>query len=267
MLFSLKLCNTLYVASKEKTCDNLENNKRGSLTMVQKSDFSNSLIAVASCCAISFAIAQLVPVLAEQKTDTGEKSSTTGSTTADTINTLKTEQQQLRRMGEAVKRTKRAALDLIQECTQPVEMMGEIDIIGQDVIPIMPATAEGFGGNYAPPRPKYIDLHMSQLNAIVPILQDEVKTLSIPEEEKEFAKQPLEDLNGNMGDMLLHLKKLQALTKSVEDWNVQEMLSESKGIISTVKELDSARKKLLHIDEVLEKKEEKLERQEKSGKK
>lgn len=189
---------------------------------------------------------------------------TTGNTggAAAIVATLKTEQQQLRRMGEAVKRTKRASGDLQMECTQPVEMMGEIDIIGQDVIPIMPATAEGFGNQHMPPRPKYINLHMAQLAALVPILQEDISSLTIPDVEKDAAAGPLEDLQGNMDDLNKHYARLVEITKDKVDYNVQELMSAARGIDSCCKGIDMARKKLLHEDTKLEKVEEKAEKDE-----
>lgn len=190
---------------------------------------------------------------------------TTGSDPAAVVATMKSEQQQLRRMGEAIKRTRRAGLDLIGECTQPIEMMGEIDIIGQDVIPIMPATAEGFGNQYNPPRPRYINLHMTQLGALIPILQDDVDGLLVPDSEKDFAAQPLKDLKGYMGDLSAHYKKLQDLTKT-SDYDQMALTNEARGVDASCKGIDEARKKLLHEDAKAEKKEEKLEEQDRKKK-
>lgn len=181
------------------------------------------------------------------------------SPVAATVANFKTEEQQLRRMGEAVKRVHRAAMDLIGECTQPIEMMGEIDIIGQDVIPIMPATAEGFGTQYLPPRPKYIKLHVDQLASLIPILQDDLKNLVVPENEKTTAAQPLEDLQGNIGDLGGHLSLLQKMVAS-EDFNQFNLTNEARGIIATSKAIEAARKKLLHEEAKLEKQEEKVEK-------
>lgn len=174
------------------------------------------------------------------------------------VTALKQEQTQLRRMGEAIKRLRRAGMDIIGECTQPLEMMGEIDIIGQDVIPIMPATAEGFEKEYIPPRPKYIKLHMDQLSSLLPILQDDIDQLVIPDSEKSFADQPMQDLNGYMGDLKLHYKKLKSLTRS-GDYDQVGLTNEARGIDSACKAMEGARKKLLHEDEKLEKQEEKVE--------
>lgn len=187
-------------------------------------------------------------------------SSSSGSApVAATVANFKTEEQQLRRMGEGVKRVHRAAMDLIGECTQPVEMMGEIDIIGQDVIPIMPATAEGFGTQYLPPRPKYIKLHVDQLASLIPILQDDINQLVVPENEKTSAAQPLDDLKGNIGDLAGHLGILQKMV-SAEDYNQFNLTNEARGLIATSKAIEVARKKLLHEEAKLEKQEEKVEK-------
>lgn len=196
----------------------------------------------------------------------GSAASNTDSPTAE-LAALKTEQTQLKQMGEAIRRTNRAALDVITECTQPIEMMGEIDIIGQDIIPIMPATAEGFGNHYMPPRPKYVNLHMAQLSSIVPILQDEIDKLVIPPAEKDLAAQPLEDLKGCFSDLQMHLKKLQDATTNKTDYDVLVLTSAARGIDSCCKCIDGARKKLLHDDSQVQRQELKEQKMESKGSK
>lgn len=190
-------------------------------------------------------------------------SATTGNTNspADQVKELKTEQTQLRRMSEAIKRTQRAAMDIIGECTQPLEMMGEIDIIGQDVIPIMPATSEGFGNSYSAPRPKYIKMHLAQLGAIIPILQDEIDNIVIPVAEKDSAAQPMQDMSGYMGDIRQHFQKLSSLSQS-GNYDQVSLTNEARGIDASCRAINSARNKLLHEEKKVEHAEEKLERSE-----
>lgn len=164
-----------------------------------------------------------------------------------------TTERQLRMMGEAIKRVRRAAGDLASECTQPVEMMGEIDIIGTDVIPIMPATAEGFGNQYIPPRPKYVNLHMSQLSSLIPILEDDMQTLNIPDPEKDYAAPLLADAKNYLGDVKKHFETLQTLTKPGTDYDASAIVSECRGIHASTGQIDGDRKKLLHEDKKLEK--------------
>jgi len=74
------------------------------------------------------------PAAAKKDTKTNAPTSTAvgGNTAAAQVVSLKTEQQQLRRMGEAIKRTSRCATDLIGECTQPIEMMEKLILSGQE---------------------------------------------------------------------------------------------------------------------------------------
>jgi hypothetical protein len=236
-----------------------------------------SCLSLCGCIAISLLLGQSYAIADENKsndiaaaaapaksTDTTSGAKNAGSSDASPtaqVATLKQEQIQLRQMAEAIKRVNRAGFDIIGECTQPVEMMGEIDIIGMDVIPIMPATAEGFANQYVPPRSKYIKLHMSQLAGAVPILQDEINNLVIPPAEKDYAAQPLADLKGLMQDTQMHMKKLQDLTKVDDDYNVLEITSEARGIDACCKDMNKARHKLLHEDDKAQRKEEKLERE------
>lgn len=199
---------------------------------------------------------------AAKATDTSSSANSSAKNSAAAeLATLKQEQIQLRRMAEAIRRVNRVGMDIIGECTQPLEMMGEIDIIGMDVIPIMPATSEGFAKQYVPPRSKYIKLHMGQLAATVPVLQDDIDTLAVPADEKEYATQPLADLKGIMQDLQMHMKKLQDLTKIDDDYNVLEITSEARGVDACCKDIEKARKQLLHEEDKQERKEEKLERQ------
>ncbi|MBX9690119.1 MAG: hypothetical protein K2X27_25635 [Candidatus Obscuribacterales bacterium] len=232
----------------------------------------SAIIPLASCFALTLNLANIVQSQADAPDNSSDKtaaassnktdsSNSGGSPAAQEIASLKQEQIQLRRMGEAIKRTRRAALDLIGECTQPIEMMGEIDIIGQDVIPIMPATAEGFGNQYIPPRPKYIKLHMDQLESLVPILQDDLDNLKIPDSEKDAASQPLQDIKGYMSDLRGHFKKLENLTKT-DDYDQPSLTNEARGMDASCKGIDAARKKLLHEESQTERKEEKIEKNE-----
>lgn len=178
--------------------------------------------------------------------------STTGSAAPLSTSALaKNEERQLRLTGEAIKRTMRCASDLVAECTQPVEMLGEIDIIGTDVIPIMPATAEGFGTQYIAPRPKYINLHMAQLGQLVPILKDDLANIVIPEVEKAFAAPLLKDMNDLMTEVSAHFTNLQGLTAS-PPYNQYEITNEARGIHVSLKMMDELRRKVLKDDIKLE---------------
>ncbi len=184
----------------------------------------------------------------------GKPSTTTGAVPVTSVKTIAlTAERQLRLMGEAVKRVRRAASDLASECTQPLEMMGEIDIIGTDVIPIMPATAEGFGNQYIPPRPKYVNLHMSQLTNLIPILEDDIQTINVPDAEKDYASPLVADAKNYLADVKKHYDILVSLTKPGTDYDATSIVNECRGIHAATGDIDSDRKKLLHEDKKIEK--------------
>lgn len=179
--------------------------------------------------------------------DTADKGTINSSQPLTTLAVAKEEEQQLRRFGEVIKRLKRATVDLASECTQPVEMAGEIDIIGADVIPIMPQTAEGFGGQYIPPRPKYINLHMSQIDQLMPIMHDDLVSLSIPDPEKDFAAPVLADINSNLKDAVTSYKNLKGLTIG-PNYDQAAIADECNKLLDSTKKIDAGRKKLLKED-------------------
>lgn len=205
----------------------------------------------------TLAITLSIGVIPASAADGGKQSDSKISAAQPTANPVKTaavtEERQLRQMGEAIKRVRRAAGDLASECTQPLEMVGEIDIIGTDVIPIMPATAEGFGNQYIAPRPKYINLHMSQLASLIPILEDDINTLTIPDPEKDFATPILAGVQTSLADIKKRYATLQGLTAKSGDYDATAIVNECRGIHASTGTIDSDRKKLLHEDKKIEK--------------
>lgn len=201
------------------------------------------------------------------KTATDKTNATAGNTMneAAQIDELKTEQTLLRQMAEAIRHTRRPVIDMLKECLQPLAPQsrgvgGELDIREGDIIPDIPNLAE-LAGKYAPPRKKYMKLFMAQLSSMIPLLQDEIDNLVIPDSEKEFAAQPLEDIDGYMGDIEQYIKKLKSIAKS-GDFNQVPTINQCRGLDASCKAIDEARKKLLHVDETTERKDEKLEKQE-----
>jgi hypothetical protein len=157
---------------------------------------------------------------------------------------LKDSENQLKLMGESIHRVKTAAVDLVRECSRENEVMGgEIDFVGTDVIPILPDTAEGFGGaQYLPPRPKYINLHMSQLAMLLPILQDDVMGLKAPDvDEKEKTQGYVDEMKSLIGDVQKQYQRLQTLT-STPPYDAQSIIGAARDLHGTVSNIDKLRK-------------------------
>ena len=153
----------------------------------------------------------------------------------------------LKQMGESIHRLKRAATDLYAECRQQVEMAGEIDFIGGEVIPIMPVTAEGFGPEqYLPPRKKYIDLHMSQLSQLIPILNDEINSLVIPDENKNDSQSFADSMQNCLKIVKDNFASLQGLTVQPPYSNA-DIAGLANNIHDQVSKIDNDRKKIYHL--------------------
>lgn len=154
---------------------------------------------------------------------------------------------QIKTFGEPIHRAKLAAVDLVRECTREDEMIsGEIDFIGTDIIPILPSTAEGMGGPVMlPPRKKYIDMHMAQLAAILPVLQDDINTIKAPDSDTQTATQPMIDqLKSLMQENVLpHYQVLQTLTKN-PPYDQNSIVNEAKAIHATIEAMDKLRKQI-----------------------
>jgi hypothetical protein len=105
---------------------------------------------------------------------------------------LQISERQLRDLSEAVHNGRHATSLLVTECSRENDVVenGEIDFIGTDIIPIIPATAEGYAPSWLPPRAKYLKMHMDQLASALPLLQDELNTLKAPDADEQARVQP-----------------------------------------------------------------------------
>ncbi len=162
------------------------------------------------------------------------------------LSPIRSAEVQLKRMGEGIHRVKTAACDLTRECSQQDEMMGgEIDFIGTDVIPIMPATAEGFGPpQYLPPRKKYVDLHMTQLTQLIPILQDDINSITLADaDEKAKAAPSLTNIGSLMKDINVHVANLKSLTVA-PPYDNAGIVNEATAVHQDVSQIDKLRKEI-----------------------
>lgn len=201
---------------------------------------SNKLIGTSLLMAIALSPALICPdsaVAASKKA------------TQQNLTPFKLAETQIRTMGEAIHRLKRATSDLNAECTREDSMVGgEIDFIGTDIIPIMPATAEGFGGPiYLPPRKKYIDLHMNQIAGLLPILNDDVTGMPALNDDERAKEAPdLSQMTVLMKDIKTHYEKLQALTNS-PPYDAATIANEATSIHQDVNQVDKLRKDIFKI--------------------
>jgi hypothetical protein len=136
----------------------------------------------------------------------------------DAVDTpLQISERQLKDLSQAVHQARHEANGLIIEVTREDGLEGgEIDFIGTDIIPIIPATAEGFGGSYLPPRPRYLNLHMTNLSNEMPLVQDEINALKAPDSDEAAKIVPfLTEIKSVFGDAQKHLAALGPLTTTL----------------------------------------------------
>lgn len=159
---------------------------------------------------------------------------------------LITAERQLKDLSEAIHRARRATSDLVVECTRENEVMGgEIDFVGTDIIPILPATAEGLGGaQYLPPRPQYINLHMSQLGTILPLLQSEIQCLKAPDADEAAAIKPMQDeIAALWTDVQKHYTALGPLTQT-QPYDTNSIVNEATALNKDLEQIDKLRKNI-----------------------
>lgn len=150
--------------------------------------------------------------------------------------------QELRELGQVVHHLHQASNDLASEVSQPVEMMGEIDMIGGQVIPIMPATAEGFGPTqYLPPRKKYLNLYMAHIANLLPLLNDEINTLVVPSAAAATVSPMVAQLKQWSADIQQNYTTLQGLTAGPSYVN-QDIRSQAMAMTDAVKAIEKVRR-------------------------
>lgn len=149
--------------------------------------------------------------------------------------------QELRELGQVVHHIHQTSNDLATEASQPIDMVGEIDIIGGQVIPILPATAEGFGPTqYMAPRKKYLDLYMAHLSNLLPLLNDEINTLVVPAYAQGTVSPMVAKMKSWAADIQQDYTALQASTAGPKFVN-KDIRTQADAITETIKGIDKLR--------------------------
>lgn len=147
---------------------------------------------------------------------------------------------QLHEVGLAEEKIKRASEDLYQESTRPqITMEEEPDLIGETVLELPVPVQTGF---VLPPRSKWVNRFMDELDKLVPMLKEEVDEIAIPNtssaetELYNYLVSATNIVEQRYGD----LKQLCAQ----EPYNQSAMASASATIHLAVKDMEVARKQL-----------------------
>lgn len=157
---------------------------------------------------------------------------------------LQFSERQLKDLSEAIHHARSATAALVGECQRENEVMGgEIDFVGGDIIPIMPATAEGFGGpQYLPPRPKYVALHMLQLATALPLVQDEINGIKAPDGDETARTVPQNaEMQLIWADVQKQFAALGPLT-STQPFDTGSIINASTALNKDLEQIDKLRK-------------------------
>jgi hypothetical protein len=153
-------------------------------------------------------------------------------------------ERQLKDLSEAIHNARHEAAGLVMECQRdPGLEGGEIDFIGTDIIPILPSTAEGLGGgNYLPPRPKYINLHITHLGADMPLVADEIGALKAPDKDEAAKVVPfISTMNTIWGDAQKHFNALGPLTNTIP-YDQQAIITEATALNKDLEQIDKVKR-------------------------
>ncbi len=173
------------------------------------------------------------------------KSSTSGKPAA----TASATDIALKDMRDELRRLHRAALDLISEVEQrDMVVVGApqlIEPIPQKSDP-HPGTMEEMIvlGDAQPPRKKWLDLTMAEVEKLVALIQQDKAAIVVPSD-KSSATSSLKSLDDLLADIQKHLDALKTLTAGPKYQNI-EIGKEALGIFEDTKKIEQPWKDLVH---------------------
>ena len=152
---------------------------------------------------------------------------------------------EIKEMGTALRQLKHAGTELYGEMTrQEMVSLGEPDVIGTMVIPAIPAGPIPMGG-YLPPRKEWVNLCMSHMTPLVPLVKEEIDDISptVHPDSKDEADPVMAGINNSWSSVQASYQKLQTLTAS-GSYDNAAIANESVNLIKAVESLDKQRKQL-----------------------
>jgi hypothetical protein len=152
---------------------------------------------------------------------------------------------EIKEMGVAMRQISHAATELYGEMTrQDMVSLGSPDVIGTMVIPAIPVGPIGLGP-YLEPRKKWVDLCMTHLSQMMPMLQEEIADINpaLHAETKDDADPVLAEVNTLMTQVQASYGKLQTLTQAAKYDNVA-IANECVTLTEAMKKLEKLRKQL-----------------------
>lgn len=154
----------------------------------------------------------------------------------------------IKAIGEGVHKLKRTAEDMIGELQrQDLVVVSEPDVIGPIVLPAIPEPSGMLPiGDYLPPRKKWLDFYMAQMQHLIPCIQDELANTIIPEDKKAETQEPWAKMQSIMQDVESHYQRLQPLTQGPK-FDSDAIGKEALAIYDDIRQLEKLRKQVFHL--------------------
>ncbi len=152
-------------------------------------------------------------------------------------------EQALKGLSKGVHHLKRSTWDVFCEAQrQDVVVVAEPDVIGPIIVPAMPSASGIMSDGFLPPRKKWLDYFISQIDSLLPMVESEITAIELPENTPEtidLLKQIKDCANGLPGD----LTKLKTVT-SEDKLDNMKIAVEAQRMQDHVVKIDKALKSL-----------------------
>lgn len=129
---------------------------------------------------------------------------------------------------------------------QDMVVVGEPDVIGPMVIPAIPNPSGMLSMGYLPPRKKWVDFLMGQINSLYTMLQSELSNMPRPDVSTPQMQDAYLKLNDSLSPLEKDIQALRAAT-SGPDYKNREIGIPTSSLYESVDRLNKDRKKLFHM--------------------
>lgn len=183
------------------------------------------------------------PAIDSTSADSPSTTSTSKPLQGSVVKTVKEAQLGLNTLAKTLGQLKHSDTDLYNEATrQMANLIEEPEIIAGTVIyiPVNFTT-----GNYLPMRKKWVDYYMTQLAKLMPMLEEDIDAILIPDDKVEKADEYMTQMRGDIEDIQNQFKILTQLTLG-PNYNQNAIAAICHNIDHDIKQMDEARKKAFH---------------------
>lgn len=148
-------------------------------------------------------------------------------------------------LSKSLHHMKRSAFDIFVEVQRSnMVVVGEPDVIGPIVIPAMPNPSGMISmGGFQPPRKKFLDYFMSQIDDLMKMTQTEVTALVLPDDANDEAKAEMKTLSDTLATLPKDIDALKEVTQG-PDYDNMAIARAAQQLQNDVVIMEKASKKL-----------------------